>query len=315
MPNDTNVNIDTDAVEVSQIREQRESDVRCHARGKKELNDLGLDTLYDELRSRLYLDDPVAVRKFYEAGKLLLGLYERYSDQEARKIIDQLSRMECLNARVLAACYKFAREFTQNDVLEVQGYQNAETGKRVTQTHLQYVMVDAIVDRTDPVTGAITRATQIRKYYLKDAIEHNLSAIDMRKVIQVDYFERTPERRVGGRPHIMPGNPDQMLMQISDFVDKPLKKCRDVWFKEDAENVVTVLDSQPETVTEVTRSEVLTALSKVAELRTYLDRLTEILQRKDSEYMNIVLRNYNQSATRVEEAEETQRQNVRVLSE
>lgn len=309
-------NVDVDAVEVSQIREQRESDVRCHTRGKKELNDLGLDTLYDELRSRLYLDDPIAVRKFYEAGKLLLGLYERYSDQEARKIIDQLSRMECLNSRVLAACYKFAREFTQNDVLEVQGYQNAETGKRVTQTHLQYVMVDAIVDKTDPITGAVTKATQIRKYYLKDAVEHNLSAIDMRKVIQVDYFERTPEKKVGGRPHIMPGNPDQMLMQISDFIDKPLKKCRDVWFKDDSENIVTILDSQPETVTEVTRSEVLTALSKVAELRNFLDRITEILQQKDSDYMNIVLRNYDQSTSRVEEAEAAKtRQNIRILSE
>lgn len=301
-----------DDIDIEQMLEQKESDVRCHISAKKSLQELGLDTLYDDLKSRLAPEDTTAVRRFYEAGKLLMDLYRKYSDSEARKIIDQLGRMEDLNIRTLTACFKFSKEFTQNDVMEIQGFINPDTGKRVTQTHLQYVMADFIVDRKDPITGAVTKATQIRKYYLKSAVERNLSAMEMRKMLQADYTEkdRKKEKNVGGRPHLMPGNPDQMLVQVSEFLDKPLKKCREVWFRDDAENIVTVLDSEPETVTEVTRSEVLTAKAKAMELLTALTRLIQILDEKDKDYQDIILKNYEKEA-KLEES----KSNVRVLSE
>ena len=164
--------------------------------------------VFDQIEALLRNEDPTAVHKFRDAGLLVNTIFDKKTDKEARRIVNEMARTKYLNAKVLYAARKFALEFTPAQVEYVAELYNPERRLRVDQTHLQYVMMDYI------------SSTEERIKYLERAVREGMKPLTMYAIIKEDY-ERVP---TGGAKHKVPNSPEALLLEINESCTKILRK-------------------------------------------------------------------------------------------
>lgn len=230
--------------------------------------------VFDQIEALLRNEDPTAVHKFRDAGLLVNTIFDKKTDKEARRIVNEMARTKYLNAKVLYAARKFALEFTPAQVEYVAELYNPERRLRVDQTHLQYVMMDYI------------SSTEERIKYLERAVREGMKPLTMYAIIKEDY-ERVP---TGGAKHKVPNSPEALLLEINESCTKILRKMEQVWL--DHQNgAAQILNVPSDEINEITRSELLDAIEVCEKMEKYAGTLRGILESMDPIYLDAILKN------------------------
>lgn len=182
-----------------------------HEKSMRLIRDNGWEAFYQSLVSDLSPEDRYAVYKFYHAGSIVADIRKDRGASEATKMLKVFGNTNRLKYRVLAAAFRFYSEMGDY-VDEIADMYNDEQDYRVTQSHLQRVMVTYLTP-------------EARVSYLERAISECLSPDKMYAEIRKD----CSRPKGNGRPFVDAETPSELMGQVREVLGKAVRAYDQSW--------------------------------------------------------------------------------------